>query len=131
MRAMDAAVTNLLEQVDGDPAILAVVLFGSQARREATARSDVDVCLVMTPGRDSHEDQVAARLKYLPDDRLDIRIFQQLPLYIRSRVLKEGQVLFCRDLDALYELAYRTVRAFRDFEPRYRYHLEQVARAGS
>ncbi|MBI4400677.1 MAG: nucleotidyltransferase domain-containing protein [Nitrospirae bacterium] len=128
---MDAAVTNLLEQVEGDPAILAVVLYGSQARREATARSDVDVCLILAPGHDSRDDQLRARLTYLPVANLDIRVFQQLPLYIRRRVLREGAILSCRDLDALYDLACRTAKAYENFRPRYRSYLEQVARAGS
>ncbi len=128
---MDSGLLHILDQVQGDQAILAVVLFGSQARGEATARSDVDVCVVLAPGCASLEEQVGARLRYLPLGDLDIRVFQQLPLYVRRRVLREGQVLFCRDPDTLYQLAYRTAKDFEDFKPRYRYYLEQVALARS
>ena len=40
-------------------------------------------------------------------------------------------VLFCRDEDALYSLAFRTVKDFADFERLYRRCLEEVARVGS
>jgi hypothetical protein len=56
--------------------------------------------------------------------------FQALPLYIRHRVLKEGQVLFVRDEDLLYEVAFRMVQAFEDFKPIYYRYLEQIAHVG-
>jgi len=40
-------------------------------------------------------------------------------------------VLFVRDEDALYDLAFRTIQAFEDFRPYYRTYLAEVARAGS
>jgi hypothetical protein len=70
------------------------------------------------------------RMRYLKDADLDLRIFQQLPLYVRRRVLKEGVVLVCRDFDALYAMAYRTAQAFEDFKRIYRQYLEQVAHVG-
>ena len=47
---------------------------------------------------------------------------------MRQRVLKDGEVLFCRDLDALYDVALRTVQAFADFKPLYDRYLDEVAR---
>ena len=58
----------------------------------------------------------------------DIQIFQQLPIYLRQRVLKEGKVLCCKDQDALYNIALRTVQAFADFKPLYDRYLDEVAR---
>jgi predicted nucleotidyltransferase len=130
---MDPSIERLIEKAKADERVLAVMLFGSRARGEDTAESDLDVCLVLPPGRDTRHDQVAVRLEYLASStgRLDIRIFQQLPLYVRRRVLREGVVLFCKDLDTLYALACRTAQAFEDFKPIYHHYLEQVARAGS
>ena len=71
------------------------------------------------------------KIEYLAEADLDIQVFQQLPLYVRHRVLKEGQVVFSRDDDALYELAYRTARAFERFKPIYHTYLDEVAGARS
>lgn len=128
---MSDRLAGLIRQAEADACILAVLLFGSRARGEETAASDFDVCLVLCSGSDSHDEQIRTRLEYLPTDELDVRIFQQLPLYIRRRVLKEGKILYCRDLDRLYELACRTVRAFEGFRPRYRQYLEHILNAGS
>jgi uncharacterized protein len=61
------------------------------------------------------------RLEYLSESDLDLAIFQQLPLRVRSRLLKEGVVLFTRDEDALYALACYTARAFEHFR-----HIQRV-----
>jgi len=124
---MNPPLKRFLEEVRQDPAVLAVILFGSRARHEDTQASDTDLCLVLRSGKDGPENQMTVRMHYLKYDDLDIRIFQQLPLYVRQRVLKEGEVLLCDDLDALYEVAYRTVQAFEHFKPAYRRYLEEVA----
>lgn len=130
---MDPSVERLIEKVKLDEAVLAAMLFGSRARGEEMPTSDIDLCLVLPPGRGTRVEQTSVRMTYLEEssERLAIRIFQGLPLYIRRRVLKEGKVLFCRDLDALYGIACRTAQAFEDFKPIYRQYLEQVAHAGS
>lgn len=104
--------------------MLAVILFGSAARGEATSSSDLDVCLVLDPGTASQPER--RRLEYLAGFDLDVQVFQALPLYVRRRVLREGQVLLSKDDDRLYELAIRTAKAFEDFKPIYRRYLEAV-----
>ena len=122
---------RLLSKAREDSDILAVFMFGSTARGERTAASDVDVCLVLQPQKYDSLTLSRKKLAYLRQYDLDVHVFQQLPLYIRHRVLKEGKVLFERDADALYALACRTARAFEDFKPIYRAYLAEVARAGS
>ncbi len=122
------ALARLLERARADAEILAVVLFGSHARGEASRASDVYVCLVLAPERRSDLAMAEKRLEYLAIADLDVVVFQQLPLHVRSRVLREGRVLFVRDEDALYDLAIRTARAFERFRPYYRMYLDEVAR---
>ena len=122
---------KLLEKAQGDPDILAVILLGSMARGEQTPASDVDVCLVLQEQKYSALTLSNKKLDYVTLGPLDVHIFQQLPLYIRRRVLKDGQVLFVHDVDELYALAFRTVQAFEDFKPLYYMYLAEVARAGS
>lgn len=134
---MDEKQKNTLEELlqlsRRDPDILAVLVFGSVARGEEMPHSDVDVCLLLSPAAEGSEPIALSRkrLEYLARFDLDVRVFQQLPLYIRRRVLREGRVLFARDEDLLYGLALRTAQAFEDFRPIYFGYLEQVARAGS
>jgi hypothetical protein len=123
---------RLLGMVKQDGEVLAVIIFGSAARDEQAPFSDVDICLVMMPP--PKPSGLAGlsykRLEYMKDNSFDLRIFQQLPLYIRVRVLREGRILFVRDENQLYELAFRTAQAFEDFKHIYYGYLEEVALAG-
>ena len=109
------AIARLVAQATSDPDVLAVILFGSRARGEASAASDYDVCLVLTAPTRSDLEAGHKRLGYLARGDLDVVLFHQLPLHVRSRVLRDGRVLFTRDEDALYAVAVRTARAFEGF----------------
>jgi uncharacterized protein len=119
---------RLLQQVRVDMNVCAVFLFGSVAKGISNSISDVDVCIVLNDKLDnltmSHK-----KLEYLSFADYDISIFQQLPLYIRQRVIKEGKILFCRNEDRLYELVFKTIKEFKDFKPIYYEYLEGVAHA--
>lgn len=122
------ALTRLLARAERDPDILAVMLFGSRARGDASPGSDVDVCLVLTPVPRSKLAEAQKRLDYLAEADVDVVVFQHLPLAIQSRILREGHVLYVRHEDALYELAIRSVKAFERFRPIHQAYLDEVAR---
>jgi len=124
-----AELDRLLAMANQDEGVLAVIVFGSAARDEQVPVSDVDICLVVTPKPFRPSALSRKRLEYMKGDSLDVRIFQQLPLYIRVRVLREGRILFVRDENQLYELAFRTAQAFEDFKHIYYGYLKEVALA--
>ena len=118
----------LLARAQADPEVLAVMVYGSHARGEARPNSDLDVCVILAPGRYDALALSEKKLAYLALGDADVQVFQQLPLYIRHRVLKEGKIVFVRDEDRLYELAFRTAQAWEDFRPYYQRYLDEVAR---
>lgn len=121
---------RLLERARHDPDVLAVFQFGSSARGEAGPGSDIDISLMLMPRSPADRLSLSRkRLEYAQNFDLDITVFQDLPIFIRRRVLKEGRVLFVRDQDLLYEAAFRTAQAFEDFRHIYDAYLDQVARA--
>ena len=123
-------VSTITEQVKNDPDILALFLYGSTARAEQNRQSDVDICLVLMPGSYTPLSLSHKKLSYLKSFDLDIQVFQQLPLYIKSTILKEGRLLHCKDEDALYDLSFQVIREFSDFEHIYRDYLKEVSDAG-
>jgi len=115
---------KLINYARKDKEILAVIIFGSFVRKEKY--SDIDICLVLKnklpPLLMSKK-----KLKYLVEfPEFDIQIFQQLPIYIRINVLKEGKVIFCKNEDLLYDIAINTMKEFDDFKPIYKKYLEGV-----
>ncbi len=122
------AVARLVARATKDPEVLAVLLFGSRARGDASPNADFDVCLVLGATPRSDLDRAEKRLEYLAEGDLDVAVFQSLPLHIRSRVLKEGTVLYARDEEALYAVAIRTARAWEGFRHIHRQYLDEVLR---
>jgi len=121
---------KLIEKIEKDRDALAVLLFGSYVRNEEF--SDVDVCIVLKQRKKFTPLYLSRKkLRYsIAFPNLDIQIFQQLPLSMKMRILKEGKVMFCKDEDLLYDLAFSTIREFELFKPLYLSYLEGVLHAG-
>lgn len=130
MKPFDEQLNKLINKTKQDNDILAVFLFGSRVRDEDYSRSDIDICLVASSSLHTPSELFKKRLSYLKLFDMDIQIFQQLPIYIRMRIIKEGRLLFCRDEDKLYEITFNLIREFNDFEHIYRSYLEEVRNAG-
>ncbi|MCL5237431.1 MAG: nucleotidyltransferase domain-containing protein [Nitrospirae bacterium] len=120
---------RLIRKASADNDVLAVILFGSAARNETTSLSDKDICIVLLPKAYESTALSHKKLEYLSEYDFDIHVYQQLPIYIKHRVIKEGRVLFCRDEDALYKLVFRTIEEFEDYKYFYEDYLEKVADA--
>jgi predicted nucleotidyltransferase len=77
-----------------------VVLYGSLARGEQDAGSDLDLLVSFAEDRPAGSSRLAARLGHLTDRRVDVadlaRIEAGAPLLL-ERVLEEGRVLLDRD----------------------------------
>lgn len=114
---------ELIQMAKGDKEILAVIIFGSFARREKF--EDIDICLVLDKKYDSLKMSRKA-LKLSVSKNFDVHVFQQLPLYLKPRILREGKIIFCRNRDALYDIAFLAIKEFEDFKPIYQAHMEAV-----
>lgn len=113
------------EEMLNDRSIIAVLLFGSAARNEH--HRDIDLCLVLDKKYPNIE-MSRKRAHYagsLPDT-YDVHIFQQLPLYIRQRILKEGKILLCKNEPLLYDIAFAAIKEFNLFEKGYRAYINKV-----
>lgn len=118
-----------LAQTDDD--IVAVVLFGSHARGEGSAVSDVDICIFLRPRKYAAAEIHGKRLSYqeVVSDKVDIQVFQQLPVPVRSQILKEAKKILVKDEDELYRIAFETVRELEDFRRHYNEYLAGVMNA--
>jgi uncharacterized protein len=106
--------------------VVAARVFGSLARG-AESPNDVDLAVVLdAPARSATRCSAIAdaveRAVGLP---VDCREFEQLPLVIRFRVLREGELIVDRDPARRTRLESRTMLAYYDFAP----YLERIRRA--
>lgn len=107
-----------LEEIGGFDDLVSVWLFGSYAQGEAREGSDVDIaCFYDRPRAELAE--LSVRLAGRLPARYDAEVFQLLPLPVRKEVLG-GELLWTRDKDRVYDIAFETLRAWSSFEPMYR-----------
>lgn len=92
-----------------------VILFGSKAEGRARKDSDYDLAVYYEGNK---AERFTFRLKASEDEKFDVHIFQDLPLYVRKEVLK-GKILYAEDLSFVYDVAYETIKAFEDFKKYY------------
>jgi len=93
------------------PFALAVILFGSHARGQATPISDIDLCVL-----DDFKFPKEERMKALDyaSSTVSISLFSELPLYVQFDVLSEGVVLWARNEERLLELKERVILEYMD-----------------
>lgn len=122
---MDKTIHKIIEQTKKDQTVIAIAFFGSYARGEP--HRDIDVCLFLKPGEYEPEFLSFKKLEYTPENqKYDVQIFQQLPLYIQKRILKEAKIVDCKNENLLYDLYFLTIRNYEHYEPIYEGYLEAV-----
>lgn len=108
------------------PEILEAYLFGSQARGDASAHSDVDIAIfVEAPALDAtgfgYEAALGAELQQaLARSDVDIVILNRAPPLLYHRVLKDGQRLLARDLAATTTREGQALSRYCDYVPQLR-----------
>ena len=120
MRNTEEDIRHALEQLGtlaGFEKVRFIILFGSVAEGRATETSDIDLCIWYAGTPEEGQEFRFAALSLLCDDRYDIQIFGNLPLYVRKEVLR-GRVLYCPDERFLYDIALETIREYDDFKHR-------------
>ena len=122
---MNKTIQKIIQQAQKDKSVIAIALFGSYARGESYR--DIDVCIFLKPTEYAPEFLSAKKFEYIPEEeKYDIQIFQQLPLYIQKRILKEAKIVYCKNEDLLYDLYFLTIRDFEHYEHIYEGYLEAV-----
>ncbi|MBI2451582.1 nucleotidyltransferase domain-containing protein [Candidatus Pacearchaeota archaeon] len=116
---------KIIEKIKRNKEIIAVLLFGSYARKEPYR--DIDVCLVLDKKYPALKmSRIKLEYSSLVPSKFDITIFQQLPLYIRKRILKEGKIILCKNESLLYEIAFSTIKEFEFYKKIYYNYLGKI-----
>ena len=91
--------------------VIAVYLFGSMAKNKSGPLSDIDICIF-------GELNEKEKNKVLEDssDNLDISFFNDLPITIKFKVVKEGIPLAVKDKNLINNIKINTARNYLDFK---------------
>ena len=106
-----------ISHIQGFEKVQFIIFYGSAACGKATPDSDLDISIYFE-GINAEASRFRFEvLSKIGDERFDVQIFQQLPLYVRIQVLK-GVLLFYRDLPFVYETSVITIKEFDSFKHR-------------
>ncbi|MBE3572939.1 MAG: nucleotidyltransferase domain-containing protein [Moorella humiferrea] len=103
--------------------IIFAYLFGSHARGTANKLSDVDVAVFLDElrlppvGHFGYKSELLVVMRQKLREPLDFVILNEAPLPLRFRVLRDGKLLFCRDVRARITFHEKTMRDYLDFRP--------------
>ena len=117
---LEARLTRALEP---RPEILEAYLFGSQARDDAGALSDIDVAVFIEeelaePGPYGYDAGLITDLMTeLGTNDIDVVLLNQAPPLLYHRVLRDGKLLVTRDLAATTTRAGYALSRYFDFVP--------------
>lgn len=94
------ALRNLLEKEEKN--VLFAYVYGSFGRGEKNFKDiDVAVFLKRVPSQAmDYEIKLAKKLEVAAGKPVDVRIINSMPLLLKSRLMKEGGLLFSRDMKA-------------------------------
>lgn len=132
----EAQIAGLTEVLAGDEGVQLAYLFGSHARGDARAESDIDLAVladreaVMGPAdKGAFLRRLAGRLgTWVASERLDLVLLDDAPALLRHRVLAEGRMLFAATETARVRFVVKTLREHQDGEIRRRWFLRQRIR---
>ncbi len=86
---------SFLEKDLKENKILAVLLYGSYVKKQQHIRSDVDICVVAPKFKTIKEqaDLLSYLWRNINANKYDVRLFEELPLYIKASVIKNHKVI--------------------------------------
>ena len=99
---IDESLSKIIEAVKIDDSIVAVILFGSFARKNNDFR-DVDVGIIAGKEYDSIKLYEHYSALIGDNDMIDLSVINDLPIDVQSSALDDAQVLYSKNDDALYD----------------------------
>ena len=91
---------------------LGILLFGSRARLDDDERSDIDICIIRPAS-----DRVLTEITRAFGGKYDIKVFENLPLYIQIEIIRDHRILYGDEIQ-LSDYFYRFGRLWKDMELR-------------
>ena len=121
--ALDPLVDRLTAVLERRAEVLDAYLFGSLARGDGHAGSDVDVAVYIDEARAEggawgyRADLTTDLMGALNTNDVDVVVLNQAPPLLYHRVLRDGMRLLSRDLEATTERAGMALSRYFDFVP--------------
>ena len=98
--------------------VLAAYLFGSSARGNRTAKSDIDIAVLLSDVPQKMLEYYLYLVKELSQvlgNEVDLVILNTAPPLLKHQILKHGKLVYCRDEKARLQFEARAQDEYLDF----------------
>ena len=107
---LNEKISKIIEVIKSHPNVIAIYLFGSHVKGEATPLSDIDIAVILENPTPESEADIGS----LSSPEIDVVLFHRLPLHIKYEVFKYGKEIFVRDEEKLLEIKLKVMREYLD-----------------
>jgi predicted nucleotidyltransferase len=123
MKKVKNNLRNILKEVlEEDENILFAYLYGSYVHKLQNLESDIDVAVYLTR---ADMDEYVRKEKGLTDklitilhtDKIDLRIINMAPFLLQYQIIKEGILIFVRNLSEKVDFETRVMNRFFELKP--------------
>lgn len=120
---LERRLERLVEVLAGDERVEALWLFGSRARGEGDALSDVDLAVLARRDADSRDlwdwqiEWTGRAVEALGTDEVAIQALNRVPVATRHGILRDARLLWARSPEAARDYEARTLKEYLDYEP--------------
>jgi len=121
---LNEKISKIIEIIKSHPNVIAIYLFGSYAKGEATPLSDIDIAVILENPTPESEADIGS----LSSQEIDVVLLHRLPLHIRYEVFKYGREIFVRDEEKLLEIKLKVMREYLDTARMYKIISSEVLR---
>ncbi len=97
---------NDFSEVIANKDILGILLFGSFTKERNTTKSDIDICIVAPNEEKPQLLSFVLQNINVNAKKYDIRLFYELPLYIKIHIIEDGLLIYSSNKLDLYEFFY-------------------------
>ena len=118
-----ARLPRIAEHLRHDPYVVAVYLFGSFARGEEDALSDIDLGVLLQPRLTRAErgrlelDLIRTIMHLLGTEEVSFVLLNDAPLTLRYEVVRRGRILIDNDTAMRLDFEVHTEDLYMDFKP--------------
>ena len=118
MLIMDKSIKLFIKKLKETPnfyKVKFIILYGSQTNGKASKMSDYDFAVYYEGNK---KERFEFLIKANFNKKFDVKIFQDLPLFVRKDVLK-GKLIYAENMSFVFDVAYETIKEFDDFKRSY------------
>lgn len=114
---MNKLLKNLKEDLEEiKDNVFAILIYGSYVTGKAHKRSDIDVCVVLKSTDKEQANHIFKQILRISakNEKYDIKIFEQMPLFLKMDAIENGKIIYAKDTSELEEYFYFFRKLWQD-----------------